>query len=195
MKTGWRELQHRRFEGSFTLEAVFIVPIVLFILFAVIDMSFYLHDQCVLHSVSDQLVFELCHVREKETGRKEVIYEDAQEQSSVLGLSLSREEKQRVNEVLRESLKQRLFISQYSGCEITILFHRLTLISIANARIPMPFLKMLLPGQEIKVCSSGSIHDPAMTVRYEKMIYEEFERTKISTKLQELIEKVEDYIK
>lgn len=176
----------RRWNASFTVEAVFVFPLVLFVLFALIYMSFYLHDMCVMRTIADTVVSEICHVKEQD-GILDF-------EATIVGVILSDEEKEEIRTAVESDLRGKLFLCNYDGCDLEVFLSRVSLTVNCSAVIPFSFVTVFLPNPEISVSSYGTIHDPAITVRYGKLIYDTFEQTTIFEQLTTLLEKARDYI-
>lgn len=183
--------------ASFTVEAAMVMPIVLFVVIALIYMSFYLHDFCVIRTVSDQMVSELCHVKEGGAGRNVAVTgaESFLSQNfSILGLQLSEEKKNMIYNTMESSLKGKLFLLSYKSCEVSIAFQKVTLQVYAKGGISSRLVQRLLPPLNIHITSYGTVHQPAVSVRAEKLIFDEFEKTKVFDRIQSLLNKVREYI-
>ena len=87
----------KRVNASFTIEAVFIMPIVIFVIVSIIYISFYLHDYnrmyCVTDRVLHKAVLSVKHESDIETGK--LNYDEIKKQGvfyQMLGISDTREE-------------------------------------------------------------------------------------------------------
>lgn len=154
-----------------------VMPIVLFVVIALIYMSFYLHDFCVIRTVSDQMVFELCHV--KEGGE---------------ALQLSKEKKNMIYNTMEDSLNGKLFLLSYKSCEVSIDFQKITLEVCGKGDVSIRLVQRLLPPLNVHVTSYGMVHQPAVSVRAEKLIFDEFEKTKVFDGIESLFNRVREYI-
>ena len=183
--------------ASFTVEAAMVMPIVLFVVIALIYMSFYLHDFCVIRSISDQMVSELCHVKEGGTGMNAAASESESflsQNFSVLGLQLSEEKKNMIYNTMQGSLEGKLFLLSYKSCEVSMAFQKVTLQVYAKGGVSSRYVQRILPPLNIHITSYGTVHQPAVSVRAEKLIFDEFEKSKVFDGIQSLLSKVREYI-
>ena len=189
--------EKKELTASFTVEAAMVMPIVLFVVIALLYMSFYLHDLCVIRSISDQMVSELCHIKESGVGRsvKESGTESwVSENLSMLGVHLSDEDKSLIYSIMEDSLKGKLFLFSYEGCGVNVSFQRVTLQVETKISLLSGTVQGFLPSSEIRTVSYGTVHQPSVSVRAEKLVFSEFERTKVFDNIQSLLSKVREYI-
>lgn len=187
----------RELTASFTVEAAMVMPIVLFVVIALLYMSFYMHDLCVIRSISDQMVSELCHIKESGVGRSVKESESESwilENLSILGLHLSEKEVTLIQGIMEDSLRGRLFLVSYESCEVRVSFQRVTVQVDAKTRFSHGFVQGLLPSSDIRIISCGTVHQPSVSVRAEKLVFDEFEKTKLFDSIQSLLSKVREYI-
>lgn len=150
------------------------------------EMNFYLHDLCTVRAVSDELISEICHVDIK-GGEVSV-------KQTVLGITIGFPRDETIRDVLAKHLKGKLFLCDFRNCDITLQSGKVTLVCYGGVRLPFSYLKEVFPRKELKVSTYATLHDPVITLRYQKLLMEEFERTKLYDNLQELLGKIGEYI-
>ena len=122
------------------------------------------------------------------------IGEESRHHSVVLGIHLSNAIREELRNLLEESLQNRLFISRVEDCQISSGTSYFRVEIKLSAKTPLPVVRSIIPRLECSVTEEGTIYDPVRTVRYGKMIYDEFEKTRLFESIQDLIEKMEQYI-
>lgn len=150
------------------------------------EMNFYLHDLCTVRAVSDELISEICHVDIKEG--------EVTMQQTVLGITMGFPNDETMSKVLDKHLTGKLFLCDFQNCEITLQLGKVTLTCYGKVRLPFSYLGEVFPSKKLKVTTYATLHDPVITLRYQKLLMEEFERTKLYDKLQELLAKIGEYI-
>ena len=185
------------YKGSFTVEAVLIMPIVLAVVFALIIMSFYMHDMCVIRSIADRNISEICKV--KESGAPLSFSEYAKENwlqnnLAMIGIYFTDTQKDKITEAVENEIKDRLFLFEITTCSISEQFQKVTLTVNAKARMPIPFIESLMPKRERSFNSYATIYNPTVSVRYGKIIYSELSKTRLYEKVLALIEKARGYL-
>jgi len=65
------KIRHYKMEGSYAVEAAFIVPFILGLLFAVVYMLYYMHDRSVIYSNMQNAVINVAEGRRKYTSDTE----------------------------------------------------------------------------------------------------------------------------
>lgn len=188
-------MRRKAFCGSFTVEAAIVMPITLYIIFAIIEFSFYLHDICVTQAVTNQAVVELSHI--KESGG--VLNLDAvsvgsylDQNLSMLGLFISKEEESYIKEQIQSALEDKLYLCLDHACELENQYQKV------SVKVKLDFgdsiLGVLIPRKRKCIVASSRVYDPCACTRAGRLIYEEFRKTKIFEKVNLIIQKVREYI-
>ena len=179
MKKGGRHSTY--IKGSFTVEAAVLIPLILFIIFTFIYVAFFLHDYCVLHAVSGQVVSELCHVKEQGG----TFYDGESEKD---------EDQFKMNEKIEKELERKLLLYSYYDSDSSISLQRVIVRLRAEANMPFYLQSFHLFPTEVEVKAEGNIYDPTTSVRAGDIILKEIKKTKIFDKAQDMFQKVKAYI-
>lgn len=185
-------MENRSLKGSFTVEAAFVMPIVIFFLLLLIYVGFFFHDRCTIQAVVDGVVADLCRVRESGTQMEELLSKEDWYGKGWFGsllYSLDSEAKQKISENLYEQCEGKLFFLKIQESEINVAIHTVNVTVTATPVYPLSFIQSVLQVKEVHILSEGKIHDPAKTVRYGKIIFDEFERTKLFSSIEGILSK------
>lgn len=184
-------------EGSITVEASFIIPLVVFLMFSLIYLSFYLHDLCkiqgIINQVSHRAAFMVKH--ESDIASGEIAYEEISKRGVFYFLLGNTEkDKEQIREYLRSKLSKGLFIVKIKHMEIQLTKSKLAVdidvspsVSLKGFPDFFTFLKDRTLKQEYR------IHDPAETLRRTEVILDTGSKIKgvddLKKKLDEFLHK------
>ena len=60
--------------GSYTVEAAFIMPLILFVIIALCYLSFYMHDKIIIQSLADDAGYKVSGYKKHESDFEEVFF-------------------------------------------------------------------------------------------------------------------------
>lgn len=176
----------QEYEGSFTIEAVFVLAIILFLLIAIIEVSFYLHDTCVVNACMNETLSQIASVARKDS--------EIQIHKTVLGIPMGITEEEKIKDIMGKRLKRRLKICTFESARLkldhSVISMDVTLKFFRVYRFLLPYIK----GNRVQIRHSICMYDPTTSIRYERLIVDEFRRTKVADKLKELLEAAADYL-
>lgn len=161
--------------GSYTVEAAFVVPILIFVLLALIYMSFYLYDKVRIQSVIDTeaavAAGAVKHERNPETG--DVEYEHLDDRGLYFSMfgDLSREE-EKTKERVRAQLEHGLFLCEVTGVEVNLDRSQADIRVFAHANIRMLKIREYFAGSgtDLVLMATGKVHYPAEFARRLSML-------------------------
>ncbi len=179
--------------GSITVEASFVMPIVIMTIFLLIYLSFYLHDICRIQGTVDLILhqagFSLKHEADIATG--EVDYQKINDRGVFyLLFGNMQEEEEQIYGLLKQTLAKKLFLVKIDEINVTVNKTKVEAVVKTDTQVNLPvfsYLFELLPDREIK--AACPVHNPAETVRYTEVILELGSEIKGVDELKEKIEK------
>lgn len=181
--------------GSITVEAAFVMPIVVFTIFALIYLAFYLHDMCRIQAVMDKTLHKagisVKHEGDLETGA--VAYENISDRGVFyLIFGDTEEEETQIREYLTQQLSEGLFLSTISSIDVDVGKFNMDISIKADTEVSLPGVRYLFePVSITEIEGSYPVHDPAETIRRTEVILD----TGSSIKgVDELKEKIEDFL-
>jgi len=160
--------------GIITVEAALIMPLIVFILFALIYLSFYLHDRCKVQGVIDQTLHKagLTVKHEADFSTGEVFYEEINNRGVFyLPFADTGTEEDNIRNYLQTKLKSGLFLARIIDLQVDVGKYNIT-ISV-EAEIPISLLGVTdiwKPNNRMIVEGKSQIHNPAETIRFCEVI-------------------------
>jgi hypothetical protein len=187
-------IRNNRKSGSITVEAAFIMPILVFAISALIYLAFYLHDVSMIQAVLDKTLHKegvsVKHDADIITG--EISYEDINNRGVFyLIFGDTSGEERELQDYLQQELSQSLFLTRITVINTEVRKFDLNISIEAETIIAIPFFQNLF-NQYSKTLIKGDypVHDPAETIRRIEVILD----TGSSIKgVDELKEKLEDF--
>jgi hypothetical protein len=204
MRTGYygRKNSHRNgifmgsSRGSITVEAAFIMPIVIFFVFALIYFAFYLHDICRIQSKIDLVLYKAGitvkheadivtgHVDYKKIGSRGVFY---------LLLGSTNEEEKQVQNYLCQELEEGLFLVKVDKIDVTVEKQKIVVSVETGTQVSLKGIKDLFePYSKIVRKGEYPVHNPAESIRCMEVILETGSGIKGMDKLKEKFERIFD---
>jgi hypothetical protein len=178
--------------GSITVEAAFVMPIVILAVFAVIYLAFYLHDMCRIQAAMDKTLHKAAitikHEADMETG--EVAYENINDRGVFFLLYGGLEEEMIIEDYLQQELSEGLFLSKIISVSADVGLFSINASVKAETKVSLPGIKYLFaPSSTVEIKRDYPVHNPAETIRRTEVILD----TGSSIKgVDELKEKLED---
>jgi hypothetical protein len=180
-------------KASITVEAAFVMPIVILTVFALLYLSFHLHDFCRIQGAVDMTLHKagLIMKHESELATAKIDYEHIKDQEIFdLWQEDSKEEEQELQVYLRRELSKGLFLTKVADIEVTVESSRLLISVRTNTSISIPWVRELMDSNSHSVISGEyPIHDPAETIRVCEVILDTASQIKGVDELKNKIER------
>ena len=182
-------------KGSFTVEAVFILPLVLAVIFSLMYMSLILHDKMVLQSVAEEALVrcnQICH-QPSDVLSSEIHY------SKLLDVSLLGENKEKHKEELtyyiNQEIKNKLFICEVSNIQIDIQDDYCQIDIQAVSLIGLPMVSRFIgDSQQVVVSEQKSYHNPENFARLSDVILGTVKQIKGAARITEFLNKIGNFL-
>ncbi|HEX3076804.1 MAG TPA: TadE family protein [Lachnospiraceae bacterium] len=158
----------RLIDGSFTLEAAILLPFILFVIIALIYLSFYMHDRIKIQNSLDQAARKaeniIRYIAEYDTGN--IDYESINERTVLWPVTHNYDnEKVTIEASLKRELGKGLFIADVNEINVELDYSEINISVSTNFSIPFSMVKILLAPKKQKYTSTLSVHRPAEFVR------------------------------
>jgi len=190
---------NKYFKGSITVEAAFVMPIVIFTIFALIYLAFYLHDMCRIQGIVDMTLHKVGitvkHEANIVTG--DISYEDISERGVFyLILGNTEEEENQIQQYLQQGLSKGLFLTKISSVYVDLGKFKLTAKVEAETKVSLPGVKYLFdPLFSRKITGEYPVHNPVESIRRAEVILDTGSKIKGMEELKDKLEGVFDFVK
>lgn len=179
-------------KASLTVEATFIMPVVLFIIVFIIYLSFYLHDYCKINGLVDVTLHKasmnLKHDADIATGRVNFNEIDRSLIDRIFADSDSKEEE--IEDYIRMLLSRGLLATDITEVKATKGALSLTIRVEGRFKNPFKGLQWLIPSNNLLVEAKAANHYPADSVRISDVVLDIGSKIKGFDKLKEGIGKL-----
>lgn len=180
--------------ASVTIEAVFVMPLVLLTVFALIYLAFYLHDRCRIQGIVDQMLHNasvsIKHEADPETGR--VDYDNMGDQGVfylLLGDHSIAEAK--IKSCLEKELSGGLWLTRIARIQVDLHRTELGITIGTKTEVSIPWINILFASiSKDEIRGEVAIHDPAGTIRICEVILDTGAQIKGVGKLKEKINEI-----
>jgi hypothetical protein len=164
---------NKRHNGSFTVEAALILPMVIFIILAIIFLTFYLYDVCSIEDVTDKVLHQaaltLKHEANITTGV--VDYPKIRNRGVFYLLTGDTEEEEAAIEAyLWQELGRGLFFAKITDIQVTAGKWKVTVSVKAEFRIPVRGIMDFFQPDIITYEVVRPVHNPAESIRISEVI-------------------------
>ncbi len=180
-------------KASITIEASYILPIVIFAIFSIIYLAFYLHDYCILQNAMDMTVHkaslyanQVSDMEENEIyyeaiNSRGVFYQIAGDMSPV---------KQQILVKLKKELEKGMFLYESISIQVEVNHYSIKISLQAKRKINLPIFGRIFKAMEsTAIVTKNSIHRPAETIRGMEVIMSTAAELKGVDELKEKLEK------
>jgi len=146
------------FYGSITVEAAYLVPFLLMLIFAVMEVSFYLHDISILSSVIERNVKNYVNLTKHPYLPEEVFYcyRDINERSILSSFSFDKEREQECMQAIEQELLSSFMTLRLKSVKVNIKKKKLTaevsVIWKTKLSILSQYLDVFGKGKKVKYC-------------------------------------------
>lgn len=182
-----------KYTASITVEAAFVLPIIILTVFALIYLAFYLHDKSRIQGVIDLSLHKagITVKHEAELSDGQVGYESISGRGVFFSLfgNLEAEEEQ-FEEYLLQELGRGLFLTRIKSINAEINKTKLTISVETKTEVNLPGMEYLFqPFTDRIITEEYSIHNPAETLRQTEVILETGSKIKGIEELKEKLQK------
>lgn len=162
-------MKNKTLEASYTLEATFIMSILIFVIFALIHMAFYLHDKSIIQGTLDNSVIKLSALI-KHDGRFEEgkPYYDKINEGGIFNIFANYTQEIKITQAyIYNKLEGKLIIGRIERADVDIKGEDITISIKVNMQIPFKRVKQFFEGTktELVLNARGTIHNPTDFIR------------------------------
>lgn len=188
---GVRRITDKNTQASFTIEAVFVLPVVLLTIVSIIYISFYLHDYNRMQGIADRVlhkaIFNLKH--ESDFGTGKVYYEKIKDEGVFYQFVDNSDIKTKEIEIyLISNLSDVLFATRIVNVEVNVSKLKTSIKVEGEFQIPIKgLLQVFSSKRDLIVKVSSSNHNPAESVRISEVILDSGSKIKGAEELKEKI--------
>lgn len=180
--------------GSITVEAAFVMPIVILAVFALIYLAFYLHDLCRIQGNVDLALHKagLSVKHEADIATGQVAYEDINDRGVFyLLFESSAEEEAELKELLEQELSKGLFLVKIGSIKVEADKLRIKASVKTDMDVKLPLFSHLFNSLPDKVIyGEYPVYNPAETIRIMEVILETGSEIKGVKELKEKMKKL-----
>lgn len=180
--------------GIITVEAALIMPMIVFILFALMYLSFYLHDKCRVQGIVDQILHkaELTVKHEADYSTGEIYYENISNRGVFyLPFGNTTMDEDNIRRYLQMKLESGLFLVKVTDIQVDVGKFNITISVKANLPISLPGVTNIWNANpDMIVEGKSQIHNPAETIRLSEVILDTGAKIKGVEALKEKLENI-----
>jgi hypothetical protein len=182
----------KKIQGSFTIEALLLMPIILFTIFFVLYLSFYFYDYCRVQAVADQFIHKLSinlkHESDIRTGK--ISYESIARQGVFYHAAGNlNNKKNEIKNYLVNKLSKGLLITKITDIQVSANISEIYIKIEGKLQVPIRAISRIISKKEAFVIEAkGSFHYPAGTVRISEIVLDLGKKIKNIDELKEKIE-------
>lgn len=171
----------KRVSASLTVEATFVFPVVFFLIFSIICLTFYLHDKCRLQYVVDKALHKaslsLKHEADLVSGQVE--YEKINDRG-VFYLSLGNTEKEKgiLEGYLQQELTEGFLFTKVRDIRVVVEKREIEILAEGEFNIPLGLVMNFFHPKPIRIQVNRPIHNPAEFIRMGEVILDTGEKIK-----------------
>ncbi len=182
-------------KGSITVEAVFIVPTILVVIFSLMYMSLILHDKVVLQTVADEALVrsnQLCH-QPSDVLSSEIHYSRLLD-TNLLGEKADKHKEELIYYIDQE-VKGKLLICDISNITIDLQedFCQIDIEAVSRISLPM-ILKYSKNNNQVSVSQQRDFHHPENFARKAEVVLDTVTQIKGMDRIKEFLSKVGDFL-
>lgn len=184
---------NKRVKGSFTIEAVFVLPTVIFTMVFIIYLSFYLHDYCKIQGMADHVLnkaaLNIKHKSDIITG--EIYYDDINKGVFTRLFEGKEKAEGEIEDYLYAELSTGLFATKINEVSISAKITHITIMVKGRFQMPIGGVPLLSSFDRLlKVEADALYHYPGDVVRMSEVILDTGTKIKGFDKLKEIIEEL-----
>jgi TadE-like protein. len=195
MKQIIKHSNRKLYAGSITVEAAFIMPIVIMTIFALLYLAFYLHDICRIRAETDLILYKAGITMKHDTAiaTGEIVYDNIMDRGVFYLLTGNAEkEETAIRDFLSRKLSKGLLLVSIKAINMEVERRKVTVSVEVDTKVTLPGIKYLFhPLSRTMVEGVQPVHNPAETIRYTEVILDTGSKIK---GVDELKKKIEDLL-
>jgi hypothetical protein len=160
--------------GSVTVEAALVMPLIVFIIFALLYLTFFLHDKSRIQNAVDKTLHKaaLTVKHEADISSGEVYYEDINNRGVFyLPFGSTEEEENKIWDYVSRELQNGLLIADISNIKVNAGKFKIQITVEADMPVSLPGIRQFLKNlSRIKIVESSQIHNPTEQIRVSEVI-------------------------
>jgi hypothetical protein len=180
-------------KASITIEAAYVMPLVIYVIIAIIYLAFYLHDYCILQNAIDMTVLKASFYANQpsDMGEDEIYYEAINSRGVFYQLIGDTSPiKQQVLYALKRELENSMFLYDRITLQTEVDHNNIKLIVSAKRNFKLPMFGMIFRSMEhTNLSTNYSIHQPAEAIRSMEVIMNTASEIKGVREFKEKLEK------
>jgi hypothetical protein len=193
------DIDKRSINGSLTVEATLIMPIIILAIFSILYLTFYLHDTYRIQGEMDKVIHKsglmLKHESQIETGN--IFYDNINNRGVLYPvLGDTEADELQIQRYLQKELSKGLYIMEINGIDVTVDPWNISVSLTSEAKISIPLIKNMAQSylkKEYK--TTYPKHNPEETIRMAEVILDTGSKIKGMDELKENLEGILKYIK
>jgi len=171
--TDWMK-KRRAVKGSFTVEAAFLMPIIFFLIFSFLYLTFYLHDSSRIQGCLDKALHRTTLVlkHEYDFAAGEIRYEEINNRGIIdLITGDTKDLEQEICQYVCREFSEGLFVTKITNVTTKVGRYNIEVEVEAETKISLRgVLSFFYPNRKRTIKKKYSIHDPAETIRISEVI-------------------------
>ena len=178
--------------AKFTIEAVLVMPIVLFTIVFVIYLSFYLYDYCRIQAITDLLLHRaaLNLKHEADIAEGDIFYDEIGRQGVFYqAFGISESKLNHMESFLADKLSKGLLATEVTDINVSANMLKVSVCVEGKFLIPIKGVaEMLFKERTVKVEAERELHNPANTVRMSEVVLDLGSKIKDLSEIKENLE-------
>lgn len=183
-------------KASYTVEATFVMSIIIFVIFALMYLTFYLYDKSKIQNILDISAVKISEMLKQEGDIElgTVDYDNINEQSMIRWVTNNYEREESIGaKYIKKELNKKLIISSMETLQVDIHRTKVKISAKVNMDIPLLGARRYFTKEKlsIQLGSTVSIHHPAEFLRLASSVLDTASSIKgadkVASKLQDLL--------
>ena len=175
-------IKQKAVKGSFTVEAAFLMPVIFFLIFSFLYLTFYLHDSNRIQGCLDQTLHRTALLinHDYDFAADKIRYEDINKRGAVYSIiGDTKNLEQEICQYVWNEFSDGLFLTKITGVTIEISRFDIEIKVEAETKISLRgALSFFHPNKMRTIKKKYSIHNPAETIRVSEVILDTGAKTK-----------------
>lgn len=188
----------RSVAGSYTVEAAFLMPIVLFIVFGILSFARYQYEVCKLQGFINEAIIQYSNMLSQhyDLENNKILYEDQINENifEFFG-SIPNEKKEALKVYLNRSFPKEAQMVTLHKVDVTATRKDIHIKIIYEINIPIPMASLFFQDKKRMIESYGKVQESPDYVRVVSVILQEIKKTNIYDEVKDSVSKWLEYIK